>query len=145
MVFILAKNSNLILCRMFPLNQENKIVKVETLLNKMTVQRRGGYSEEEIRCRCREEEDTQKRRLLRNCLSSLNHPSNCLGPSATFKNRTPRSCICLFLAPTGARGMMRMRAYLEYSRPHRSRYQVHVRLISYLNAFEGSFVLNGEL
>ena len=94
----------------------------------MTVQRRGGYSEEEIRCRCKEEEDTQKRRFLRNCLSSLNHPSDCLGPSATFKNRTPVSCICLFLAPTGALGMQ---AHLEYSEPHRSRHQLYTFLSIY--------------
>ena len=100
---------------MFPVNQENIILEVDTLLNKMTVQRRVGYSEEEIRCRCRGEEDTQKRRLLRNCFSSpnINHPSDCLGPSATLKNRTPRSCICLFLAPRGALGM---RAHLVYTR-----------------------------
>ena len=84
-IFNLAKNSYFNLCRMFPLNQENIILEVETLPNKMTVQRRVGYSEEEIRCRCRGEEDTQKRRLLRNCFSSpnINHPSDCLGPSAT--------------------------------------------------------------
>ena len=96
-IFNLARNSYFNICRMFPVNQENIILEVDTLLNKMTVQRRVGYSEEEIRCRCRGEEDTQKRRLLRNCFSSpnINHPSDCLGPSATLKNRTPRSCICL--------------------------------------------------
>ena len=57
---------------------------------------RGGYSEEEIRFWCREVEDTQKKRLLRNIYPPFNCSSNCWSPSATI-NLTQGSCLGLFL------------------------------------------------